>query len=111
MPQRTPGRLASLDAYRGFIMPMLAAGGFGISQFASIDAASPVWQIVNRDVWQRIGLLNHPEWRSNFLPTFLESAAAPDPPRPSATGGDSETPAAAVGDAETPAAPGRKQSC
>src|SRR5690606_33266183 len=39
---RNPGRLTSLDAYRGFIMMMLAAGGFGIARFASIDESSPV---------------------------------------------------------------------
>lgn len=74
---RDPGRVASLDAYRGFIMLMLAAGGFGIAQFAAIAPESPVWQTVDRDLWQRIGFhFNHPDWRSNFLPTFLESAAA-----------------------------------
>jgi len=71
---RNPGRLASLDAYRGFIMLMLAAAGFGISQFAAIDPASPVWKIADYDVWQRIGFhFEHPEWRSNFLPSFLET--------------------------------------
>lgn len=71
---RDPGRLASLDAYRGFIMLMLAAGGFGISSFAAIDASSPVWKTADYGVWQQIGFhFEHPEWRSNFLPKFLES--------------------------------------
>ncbi|MBL8849952.1 MAG: DUF1624 domain-containing protein [Planctomycetaceae bacterium] len=74
---RNPGRLASLDAYRGFIMLMLAASGFGIGQFVEIDASSPVWKIADYSIWQQIGFhFEHPEWRSNFLPKFLESTPA-----------------------------------
>lgn len=76
---RDPGRLASLDAFRGFVMLMLAAGGFGIAQFSEIDAESPVWESVNRDTWQKIGFhFRHPAWRSNFLPSFLEDTALAD---------------------------------
>ncbi len=40
----------------------------------SIDAASPVWKIADHDVWQKIAFhFNHPAWRSNFMPSFLES--------------------------------------
>jgi hypothetical protein len=40
-------RLVSLDAFRGFIMMMLAAGGFGILAFSKIDKSSPVWEVHN----------------------------------------------------------------
>jgi len=77
VPPRSNERLASLDAYRGFIMLLLAAGGFGIAAFANIDAESPVWKIADRDVWQKIAFhFNHPAWRSNFLPSFLETTPA-----------------------------------
>jgi predicted acyltransferase len=42
-PQQ-PVRLASLDAYRGFIMVILAGGQFGIPQVAKQFPDSPVWQ-------------------------------------------------------------------
>jgi predicted acyltransferase len=73
-----PPRLVSLDAYRGFIMFVLAASGFGIAQFARIDPESPVWEKNNRDNWQHIAFhFDHPAWQSNFLPSFLEK---PDDP-------------------------------
>ena len=90
---RNPGRLTSLDAFRGFVMLMLAAAGFGIAQFAEIDEASPVWQIVNRETWQKIAFhFEHPAWRSNFKPSFLEKAL-PEPTDPEQTpSADDETP-------------------
>ena len=36
-------RLVSLDAYRGFIMAMLAASGFGIARLAQLSEDKPVW--------------------------------------------------------------------
>ena len=41
-----PDRLASLDAYRGFVMICLAANGFGIAQAAKLHSDSSVWQQV-----------------------------------------------------------------
>jgi predicted acyltransferase len=64
---RPPGRLTSLDAYRGFIMTMLAAEGFGILAFSQIDASSPVWQSHDRAWWQNFAFhFDHPAWRSAF---------------------------------------------
>ena len=72
-----PGRLASLDAYRGFIMIVLAASGFGIATFAEIDSASPVWKTADYETWQKIGFhFRHPAWRSNFRPEFLSHVEA-----------------------------------
>ena len=58
-------RLVSLDAFRGFIMMMLAAGGFGILAFSKIDKSSPVWEVHNWDKWHAIGdHFDHPRWLS-----------------------------------------------
>ncbi len=63
----TTERLVSLDAFRGFIMMMLAAGGFGILAFSKIDKASPVWEVHNWDKWQAIAVhFDHPKWLSVF---------------------------------------------
>ena len=63
----TSERLVSLDAFRGFIMMMLAAGGFGILAFSKIDKASPVWEVHNWDKWQTIAVhFDHPKWLSVF---------------------------------------------
>ena len=60
-------RLVSLDAFRGFIMMMLAASGFGVLAFSRIDEASPVWQTHNREFWQRMAFhFDHPAWISSF---------------------------------------------
>lgn len=60
-----PARLVSLDAYRGFIMTMLAANGFGILAFSRIDADAPVWQQHDRSFWQRVSFhFDHPAWES-----------------------------------------------
>lgn len=62
-----PGRLVSLDAYRGFIMIMLAASGFGILQLSQLSPESPVWEQLDYDAWQQIGYnFDHPVWTSNF---------------------------------------------
>ncbi|MBX3436435.1 MAG: hypothetical protein KF861_03020 [Planctomycetaceae bacterium] len=60
-------RLASLDAYRGFIMMMLAASGFGISRFTSLPDESPVWQVRDHAFWQALSFhFDHPPWESRF---------------------------------------------
>ena len=62
-----PARLVSLDAFRGFIMMMLAASGFGLLAFSRIDETSPVWTLHDRALWQRIGFhFDHPAWVSSF---------------------------------------------
>lgn len=64
---KVPGRLVSLDAFRGFIMMMLAATGFGIAKFAGIDDSSPVWQVHNYEYWNNVAWhFDHPLWRSAF---------------------------------------------
>ena len=37
-PTKAPGRLVSLDAFRGFVMTLLIAGGFGMTTLARMDA-------------------------------------------------------------------------
>ena len=64
---KAPDRLVSLDAFRGFIMMMLAATGFGIAKFAKIDDSSPVWQFQNHGYWNNVAWhFDHPLWRSAF---------------------------------------------
>lgn len=61
------GRLISLDAYRGFIMMMLAAHGFGIAHFAALPEEAPVWDVQNRAIWERVAFhFDHPPWESQF---------------------------------------------
>ena len=68
-------RLVSLDAYRGFIMMMLAAGGFGIAQFMRMDMDSPVWTQIaggqlpfgwSAERFRELGAFHfgHPAWGS-----------------------------------------------
>lgn len=67
VPGAAPGRLTSLDAFRGFIMMMLAAGGFGILRFSRLPEDAPVWAVADRDVWQQLGFhFDHPAWISVF---------------------------------------------
>ncbi|MBX3442588.1 MAG: hypothetical protein KF774_09270 [Planctomyces sp.] len=63
-----PVRLVSLDAFRGLIMTLLAAHGFGLYALSQSPEDSPVWNILNRDSLQRIAFhFEHPpQWRSNF---------------------------------------------
>ena len=64
---KVPGRLVSLDAFRGFIMMMLAATGFGIAKFAEIDDSSAVWEVHNHEYWNHVAWhFDHPAWRSAF---------------------------------------------
>lgn len=61
------GRLVSLDAYRGFIMTMLAASGFGIASFASLPEDAPVWEVSSREFWEQLAFhFEHPAWESRF---------------------------------------------
>lgn len=72
------GRLASLDAYRGFIMITLAASGFGIAQFAQLKPDAPAWDHFDYNSWQTVAFhFEHPDWRSNFLPTYLSDPTTP----------------------------------
>lgn len=60
-------RLAALDAYRGFIMIMLAASGFGIYQTAKLPPTAPAWSILDYDLFQTLEpQFTHPEWRSQI---------------------------------------------
>ena len=64
---KKPARLVSLDAYRGFIMTMLAANGFGILAFSRLDADLPVWQVHDHSWWTNLAIqFEHPEWVSLF---------------------------------------------
>jgi len=68
-PADKPKRLVSLDAYRGFIMITLAAGGFGFATTAKnlgygpdISPDSVVGQF-----WQMLAFHStHPEWNSQY---------------------------------------------
>lgn len=60
---RRTGRLVSLDAFRGFIMIVLAAEGFGFRDFAKLPNDAPAWKIVDYDTWQTIGHhFRHANW-------------------------------------------------
>lgn len=64
-----PERLVSLDAYRGFIMVMLAANGFGIYQLLSQPEDAGTWKIVDREAWEKLAFhFEHPPWGSSFVP-------------------------------------------
>jgi len=66
-PESSSKRLVSLDAYRGFIMTLLAANGFGLLALSQTPGDSPLWKLLDFETWQRIGFhFNHPDWRSNF---------------------------------------------
>ena len=60
-----PKRLVSLDAYRGFIMTMLAATGFGIFRFAKLKSDNSVWQTWDYETFQQLKPhFTHPAWES-----------------------------------------------
>jgi predicted acyltransferase len=63
-----PKRLRSLDAYRGFIMIMLASAGFGIRSLAQLPKDAPVWHELNYEFWQQLSFhfYYHPPWTSRF---------------------------------------------
>ena len=61
--KRRTERLVSLDAYRGFIMIVLAAHGFGFSHFAQLPTTAPAWNSADYDLWQTIGFhFRHAKW-------------------------------------------------
>lgn len=65
---KPPGRLVSLDAFRGFIMVMLAANGFGLYALSRTDAGSKLWSAIDYETFQQIAFhFQHPPWQSNFL--------------------------------------------
>lgn len=47
-PSESPARLTSIDAYRGFVMILMASGGFGIAQVAKHYNESGFWQFLAR---------------------------------------------------------------
>jgi predicted acyltransferase len=85
-------RLTSLDAYRGFIMILLAASGFGIARLATLPEDAPVWNrpvaaaegpqtptaeqiAARRSWWKTLAFqFEHPPWRSDFLPFHAENS-------------------------------------
>lgn len=68
-------RLVSLDAYRGFIMILLAASGFGLSSLARQPEDSPLWKLLDRDRYQAVAFhFDHPPWQSNFLPGAVDAS-------------------------------------
>lgn len=85
------GRLTSLDAYRGCIMILLAASGFGVARLASLPETAPVWHrpvtkpdgvreataedVATRRAWWRTAAFHfdHPAWRSDFLISSVEN--------------------------------------
>ena len=73
-------RLTSLDAYRGFIMLLLAAGGFGIAALCKTSPDDRLWTVLRHSTWMRIGFhFNHPAWGSSFLPGATTDAQAGSP--------------------------------
>lgn len=62
-----PKRLVSLDAYRGFVMIMLASAGFGIAKLAGLPRDAPVWNVFDFDVWQQLAVhFEHSKWVSTL---------------------------------------------
>jgi predicted acyltransferase len=64
-----PGRLSSLDAYRGFVMLLMASEGLGITQIARSFKQSGFWQFLAYQT-------EHVEWRGCSLwdliqPSFM----------------------------------------
>ncbi|WP_417850022.1 hypothetical protein [Thalassoglobus sp.] len=67
--EKALGRLVSLDAFRGFIMVMLAANGFGLYKLSTTDESSELWNILNRETFEQIAFhFEHPPWQSCFVP-------------------------------------------
>jgi heparan-alpha-glucosaminide N-acetyltransferase len=87
-------RLTSLDAFRGFIMVLLAASGFGILPFSKLPESAEVWHrpVVENGVsraatdadvqerrtwWKLLGFhFDHPAWRSDFLVEQVDDPAS-----------------------------------
>ncbi len=63
----TPKRLLSLDAYRGLVMILLAAHGFGIAHMASLPEDAAIWRSLDYDAWSKIAFhFSHSKWVTNF---------------------------------------------
>lgn len=71
---KPPPRLVSLDAFRGFIMVMLAANGFGLYQLSRTDAGSDLWKVFDHETFERFAFhFEHPPWQSNFVPGQMDA--------------------------------------
>lgn len=72
-------RLISLDAFRGFVMLLMASSGFGLAQMAKLHPDSWLWQQISHQVshiaWQGCAL-----WdliQPSFM--FMVGVAVPRP--------------------------------
>ena len=62
-----PERLVSLDAFRGFIMLLMASGGFGLASIAKQHSDSGVWQFIGHHT-------EHVEWTGCSLWDLIQPA-------------------------------------
>jgi heparan-alpha-glucosaminide N-acetyltransferase len=62
-----PGRLVSLDAYRGAIMLLMASSGLGLTQLARSFPASQVWQFLGHEC-------DHAQWAGCTLWDLIQPA-------------------------------------
>jgi predicted acyltransferase len=61
------GRLVSLDAFRGFIMIVLGAAGFGLYQLSQLPADAPAWNKISYEwAWPLEFNFEHSAWQSDF---------------------------------------------
>ncbi|TWT56825.1 hypothetical protein KOR42_01800 [Thalassoglobus neptunius] len=71
---RSLSRLTSLDAFRGFIMIMLAANGFGTYALSQTEEPSQLWTIIDHQTLEKIAFhFEHPPWQSNFVPGSMDA--------------------------------------
>ncbi len=66
-PDTRPGRLVSLDAYRGAIMIMMASGGLGLAQVAGQHPDGRFWQFIGHHV-------QHAQWAGFTLWDIIQPA-------------------------------------
>lgn len=60
-----PKRLVSLDAYRGLVMTLLAASGFGLGRLSSISDDHWIWDRFDRNMIDQVQFhFSHPAWES-----------------------------------------------
>src|SRR5207237_2672408 len=58
-----PSRLASLDAYRGFIMLVMASGGFGFAEVVKRAEKAKNLEIVDNPLWRFLAYqFEHVAW-------------------------------------------------
>lgn len=62
-----PGRLVSLDAYRGAIMLMMASSGLGLAQVARLHSDSGLWRFIGHQV-------EHAQWAGFTLWDIIQPA-------------------------------------